>query len=277
MIPTIVRCSVTACDRPVIAGGVCDMHYRRMKRHGHFEQTRPGDWGDRRKHPLYKYWTQIRRNGMPVCELWHTDFWAFSEAVGERPSMQHTIYRPDQTKPVGPGNAAWAESKAGPARDETHTNERSRKTNYMRDYNQQRREADPLLQMRIGLDRSHGITLDEYEAMMDVQGGLCYICGRSEHRLAVQTGQPMRLAVDHCHATGDIRGLLCSFCNHAIGYLEDSPVMLQRAIEYLQNPPAAALGIKHNGKHKARRLERPPSPYLDRRKSPRLVCTGEAA
>ena len=72
----------------------------------------------------------------------------------------------------------------------------------------------------------------------------------------------MRLAVDHEHSTAEIRGLLCSMCNHAIGYLDDSPELLRRAIDYLRDPPARKLGIKHNGKHKTRRVERPASPHV---------------
>jgi hypothetical protein len=51
-------------------------------------------------------------------------------------------------------------------------------------------------------------------------------------------------------------------CNHAIGYLDDSPELLRRAIAYLLDPPAVKLGIRHNGKYKTRRVERLPSPYV---------------
>lgn len=262
MVPTIKRCSVAGCDRPVVAKGICELHRTRLRRHGNLDvNLRPADWGDRRKHPLYKYWTQIRRNGTEVIEAWHSDFWDFVAAVGDRPSSAHTLYRMDKSAPMGPHNCAWAESKAGPARDGKHTATRAGKTAYMQEYNRQRRGADPLLQMRINLLRTHGLTLDDYEHMMDAQDGVCAICGRPEHRISTNAGRAMRLAVDHDHATAKIRGLLCSMCNHAIGYFEDSPALLQRAMDYLRSPPADVLGIAHNGKHKVRRVERQPSPY----------------
>ena len=67
-----------------------------------------------------------------------------------------------------------------------------------------------------------------YDALYLKQNGVCAICGQPN-----QNGK--RLFVDHCHITGKIRGLLCSFCNSGIGYLKDSPVLLNRAIDYLKN------------------------------------------
>lgn len=58
----------------------------------------------------------------------------------------------------------------------------------------------------------YGITLDEYEAMLAAQGGRCAICGK-------QAGK-RRLSVDHNHATGKVRALLCIGCNVAVGYFE---------------------------------------------------------
>lgn len=55
------------------------------------------------------------------------------------------------------------------------------------------------------LMRLYGLTLYEYEELSDLQGGLCAICRKPP--------QKNRLAVDHCHDTGEIRGLLCSSCN----------------------------------------------------------------
>jgi hypothetical protein len=63
------------------------------------------------------------------------------------------------------------------------------------------------------LKRSFGLTIEEYDAMHDAQGGVCAICGRPQKN--------KRLAVDHNHTTGKIRGLLCTTCNRALGYLEN--------------------------------------------------------
>lgn len=79
---------------------------------------------------------------------------------------------------------------------------------------------------------TYGITADEYQALYKHQGGRCYICRRA-------TGARKRLAVDHCHTTGMVRGLLCGTCNRkVIGHLRDDPEALRRAAEYLEHPPA---------------------------------------
>ena len=78
----------------------------------------------------------------------------------------------------------------------------------------------------------YGITADEYWAVHRFQFGSCAICQRA-------TGTTKRLSVDHCHKTGVVRGLLCTTCNrHVLGHLRDDTDALQRAIDYLQHPPA---------------------------------------
>ena len=79
---------------------------------------------------------------------------------------------------------------------------------------------------------TYGITEAQYEAILKVQNGRCYICQRA-------TGARRRLAVDHNHATGEVRGALCKPCNRdVLGHLRDDVGALQRAIDYLTNPPA---------------------------------------
>jgi len=68
-----------------------------------------------------------------------------------------------------------------------------------------------------------------YEAMFTVQRGVCAICGRPETSRRYKT-----LSVDHCHTTGQIRGLLCSACNRALGLFQDNQYSLQNAINYLK-------------------------------------------
>lgn len=79
------------------------------------------------------------------------------------------------------------------------------------------------------LQRAFGISYQEYLTMLEAQGGCCAICGTSD------TGKRKAFAVDHCHHTGKIRGLLCSNCNTGIGNLRDDIGLLERAIEYLRN------------------------------------------
>lgn len=81
---------------------------------------------------------------------------------------------------------------------------------------------------------TYGITADEYQALMDSQGGRCAICGHAN-------GKRRRLSVDHDHKTGAIRGLVCRPCNDFIGYIRDNPAVMTRGAGYLHNPPARRL------------------------------------
>jgi hypothetical protein len=78
-----------------------------------------------------------------------------------------------------------------------------------------------LARRRSDLKLCYGITLEQYNTMFLKQKGLCLGCCRH------QSYFKRRLAVDHCHKTGRIRGLLCVSCNHALGLVrEDIPTLL---------------------------------------------------
>lgn len=82
--------------------------------------------------------------------------------------------------------------------------------------------------------RSYGITLDEYEKLRADQGGVCAICGKDQPGIDRRTGKPRRLAVDHCHETARVRGLLCGNCNVGLGMFADNPGLLRRALGYVE-------------------------------------------
>jgi hypothetical protein len=73
----------------------------------------------------------------------------------------------------------------------------------------------------------YGISLEEYDAMLDRQGGVCAICKR-------KPDEGKALFVDHCHVTGRVRGLLCGKCNSVLAFGNDDPDILRAAIAYLQ-------------------------------------------
>lgn len=85
---------------------------------------------------------------------------------------------------------------------------------------------------RSNLKKLYGITVEEYDALFEKQGGVCAICGEPE--TLVKRGQLYRLAVDHDHETGAVRGLLCSSCNRGLGLFKDNPDVIARALEYLR-------------------------------------------
>ena len=80
---------------------------------------------------------------------------------------------------------------------------------------------------RAGIKRKFGMSEEEYIKMSDAQDNRCAICG--VHQLELDR----KMAVDHSHKTGKIRGLLCMHCNVGIGYLKDSVDLLEKAQKYL--------------------------------------------
>lgn len=93
------------------------------------------------------------------------------------------------------------------------------------------------------IEKVYDISKDEYNDLLALQGGVCYVCHRKP--------KTKRLAVDHNHRTGEVRGLLCPDvergCNHAVlGSLENSKdgalAAARRLVEYLEDPPYARLG-----------------------------------
>lgn len=78
------------------------------------------------------------------------------------------------------------------------------------------------------LKKKYGISLEEFNQMVEKQNGCCAICGKHHSENFMQS-----LCVDHDHKTGRVRGLLCRRCNAGIGNLNDSIQLLQNAVAYL--------------------------------------------
>jgi predicted nucleic acid-binding Zn ribbon protein len=85
-----------------------------------------------------------------------------------------------------------------------------------------------------GLRLNYGLTLEEYEARFEKQGGRCAICRERSDQ---------RLHVDHDHGTGAVRDLLCEGCNHAIGKAKEDPARLRAMAEYLERHAAEGIDL----------------------------------
>lgn len=106
------------------------------------------------------------------------------------------------------------------------TANRDKHREYHRAYHVANRDRHIDLGRKAYLKYKYGISQDEYDAMLLSQGGVCKVCFKKN-----TAGR--RLAVDHDHETGAVRGLLCSPCNSALGLLNDDPEIINRASEYL--------------------------------------------
>lgn len=93
-----------------------------------------------------------------------------------------------------------------------------------RDY----RQRYPDRQKNSRLKYKYGISLEDYQKLLDSQNGVCAICW--DKNIYKKT-----LVVDHCHTSDKVRGLLCDNCNLALGLTKDNPEILLRAIKYLNN------------------------------------------
>lgn len=85
----------------------------------------------------------------------------------------------------------------------------------------------PEVKRNITLRKAYGITLEEYNRMLESQGGGCDICGKKP--------KPTRdLPVDHCHTTGEVRGILCDSCNMVLGRLGDTLPEVDASVEKIR-------------------------------------------
>ncbi len=91
--------------------------------------------------------------------------------------------------------------------------------------NRKSRRRDKRTRRIIHVERVYGLSEEEYMKKLNEQDNLCAICGKKDEGKV--------LCVDHNHATGQVRGLLCHNCNVGLGNFKDSPEIIQSAIAYL--------------------------------------------
>jgi hypothetical protein len=100
------------------------------------------------------------------------------------------------------------------------------RTGDQREWRRAHPETASAADRRHHLKRHFGVTTKDYDALFAAQDGVCVIC-----RTACSSGR--RLAVDHDHQTGAIRGLCCGACNQSLGKLKDNPTNFASALVYL--------------------------------------------
>lgn len=109
-------------------------------------------------------------------------------------------------------------------------------------------------QRGVRLKKFFNLATSEYNDILLFQNGNCAICKNPP--------KTVRLAVDHCHKTGLIRGLLCAMCNRAIGVFRDNVERFRSTTSYLEYPPATRVlgspryGLKGRVTNKAKTRDR---------------------
>lgn len=81
------------------------------------------------------------------------------------------------------------------------------------------------------LKKRYGIDFDNFQSLLLKQNSCCAICKVHVSEHESQKGK--HFAVDHCHITNKVRGLLCYKCNMGLGYFNDNPILLDQALSYL--------------------------------------------
>lgn len=94
-------------------------------------------------------------------------------------------------------------------------------------YMRERRAASPRLRLLEYLSTKYGLKIADYDALLRSQDGVCAVC-----RQPPKPGR--RLHVDHDHATGAVRALLCSPCNAALGLMDENPLFLHDLANYAE-------------------------------------------
>ncbi|GGN40520.1 hypothetical protein FHR83_007019 [Actinoplanes campanulatus] len=196
--PQAKTCCIESCDKPSFTRGWCSMHYSRWQRHGD---------------PL----AQLRSSPTPP------------DAVEKRCS------RCTQTKPVDQfDRRKGAKNRPGSLKGYCRECDKE----YYREYVSSAGGRERARVARSGwskrnheyfLKYRYDITLADYEALMAAQGGRCAICGTDQ-----PGGNFTKWAVDHCHNSSKVRGLLCGSCNLGIGQLGDDPARLRAAADYIE-------------------------------------------
>lgn len=215
-------CSVEGCQRSVRSKGWCNKHY--LKYYRKAEDYKQIVFGENlRNHPFYIIWWQ-RKNDNVLSDEWKNDLRRFINDISPKPEGNYFLVR-IRNEPFGPNNFKWQEHlkrKEGETRKDWWARKRAARI-----------AANPSMESDRNINRRYGISRAQYDELLKLQNDGCAICGQRETSFDPRAGTVKKLAVDHCHKTNKIRGLLCWRCNGTIGKLEDDIELLDKMRAYL--------------------------------------------
>lgn len=223
------QCTVPGCDKKAHGRGLCDMHIRRMRVSGTFDDPRADNYKLKSNTSTYQIWQGYRKPGAPpIYPDWFESPLAFEAGVGRKPSSKHRLYRIDKDRPMEPGNFEWREKLPVQRHNDETLSEYDARRRYSR------RAVHGSSAWESELMRKYGITKAQHREMAEAQNHLCAISGRPEDR--VRSGMVAHLAVDHIDlpdGTKLVRQMLRGACNTAIGLMNHDTFELAKAILYL--------------------------------------------
>ncbi len=159
---------------------------------------------------------------------WHNEKRAKPKPLREIPPSHKYCVRCDgiksteqfsRNKRSKDGLFSWCKDCTGKYRQVTTPDEQARRDSYARS---------------AALKR-YGITVEQYNALLQSQGNVCAVCQEPETVInATKSGKVSLLGVDHDHATGKVRGLLCQRCNQALGLLNDEQTTIESLLRYIK-------------------------------------------
>lgn len=212
-------CAIEGCPRTGRFRKMCRVHYQE------WAAIHSPDILYAKAHPLRAMWEDRKYSGA-LCPEWHADFRQFVRDVGEKMDGNFILCRLTADKPYGPDNFVWKQH----LRREEGEGQRAWNLRMRR----HQIEKFPTFERGRELRRKYGITIGQYEEMNKAQGGRCAICNNEEDRHEHRTGNRRKLAVDHCHKTSMVRGLLCWDCNVTLGRVDESIERLRAMIAYIE-------------------------------------------
>lgn len=216
-----IICAGPACDRAAIKRGYCNAHYSQFRLHGYTWK-----FGDKphRQRKVCVFPDCGRPNfahGLCAAHRRQKHLGIDLRPVREpRPSPADGYHWCSTCKTFrAVEDFSWDNTREQPQRvcmDCCATSQR--------EYTARNAEK---IRLKVTL-RTWGLTEEQYVALFEAQGHKCAICGAERRELR-------NLAIDHCHKTGLIRGLLCPDCNMGMGQFGDDPALLESAATYLRN------------------------------------------
>lgn len=223
-------CTHPGCDRLVKAKGLCHAHYQQWQRCG--ETWEFGTNPHRGRKPCTFPGCGKARFARGLCQGHAAQARKSQELralVGPRPDAAEGYSYCSTCHQFWPTDCfVWDFKRQQPQRVCKDCRAAAQRAN-------NRKPSAIRTRRRWALRRNYGIEPDQYLALHERQRGRCAVCREPIPNLLEDLDIDMRQAsgVDHCHATGRVRGLLCRGCNHGLGGFNDDVEKLRRAVDYL--------------------------------------------